>query len=286
MKAFIKWLIIAVTVAITVTVIRKHSVSSYSITDIYRFEEAQGALNVDAKTLVFFDIDDTILTSSDASARTKNWNWLFIIRLALNFPGLIKKSSWERVHSTIWTQTPRILIEPSVKDFIADLQNKGAVVLGFTAMETGTYGIINHFPEWRYQEVCNLGIQFSDHFKNKIFTNLPSFHGGYPELYKGILFANRDSKGAVLEAFLDSLDYVPSQIVYFDDGTNSLVNVGEICYKRGIPHQLYDYLGQDLLNGTFDTARALRQFEEVITTGHWTNHNDLTAKGSAPSVVK
>lgn len=44
-------------------------------------------------------------------------------------------------------------------------------------------------------------------------------------IYKGIIFSNESSKGDALVAFLEHLNYVPTEIVFFDDVMENLVDV-------------------------------------------------------------
>jgi len=193
-------------------------------------------------TLVFFDVDDTLLWLP-----WPTFTWPFRLRVLWNFPEFIHANRWEQIQSELWRQANFTLIEPVVVKLIDDLKSRGCIVLGLTSMESGSYGVIASMPEWRYESLAAFGITFTQKFGNHVFRNFPLYRENYPMLYKGILCANQQSKGKVLEAFLTQLDVRPKKIVSFDDDPSALQSIQDACAKLHVPATCYQYTGAEEL---------------------------------------
>ena len=193
-------------------------------------------------TLITFDVDDTLLWLP-----WPKFSLLFRLQVLWNFPEFINANRWEQIYSELWWQANFKMIEPAVVQLIDTLKSRGCLVLGLTSMESGSYGVIPSMPEWRYQTLAHFGIKFTKKFGNHIFKNFPVYSDSYPMLYKGILCANQQSKGKVLEAVLTQLDVHPKKIVSFDDETSALRSIQEVCSKLHIPVACYQYVGAENL---------------------------------------
>lgn len=213
-----------------------------NIKTISTFDDARNELNnVDSKTLVLFDVDDTLVTQPD------------FITKACYFPAI----KWELLYSYVWANYPRVLIEQQVVDIINNLKKKGAYVLALTHMESGSFGVVESIPKWRYKRLKQNGITFSANFRNMIFENFPMYEDSKPLLYKGILFANKQDKGSVLEAFLKRTGLKPSRILFFDDLIENLQSVSKVCKKRRISCLLFNYRGTKIVHD-FDFFKQVR----------------------------
>lgn len=237
---------------------------------IYHYQEALSELAyTDANTLIVFDIDDTITSSPDMFARMSYWPWWFKMRLAWSFPHFFNIEKREATLSVVWRQAPRMLIEDTIVTMIQDLQKKGCIVLGLTAMQTGGYGDISDFPQWRFEQLSKMGIVFTQRYDNKIFEELPTYRGNKPMLCGGILCTNQHDKGKVLAAFLDYAQIKPTKIISFDDNKNHLHSIGLLQKHYDIPCILFEYRGACLLPGTWNTRRALKQLKMVEHKKQW-----------------
>jgi Protein of unknown function (DUF2608). len=211
-------------------------------------------------TIVFFDVDETILTSPE----TCQFPLLFRVRLLWNFPQFINFSTWECAHSLLWDNSHMALIEPMVVSFIKQLQAQGCVVLGLTSMASGEYGMIPNLPIWRYEMLRGMGIEFSQKFGDCILDDLPAFRNNYPVLYKGILCANQEPKGDVLQSFLKQFALHPRKIIFFDDAVNNLQSVGDACEGLSIPVTLYHYTGADRIRKQWDGDHVLQYLKNLV----------------------
>jgi hypothetical protein len=253
------------------TMYRAHKLR-YPVQSIRSFEEAQEILDsCSLGTLILFDVDDTLISASDflVGKGIGGTPWWFRLQICLRHPTLLNPKIWEHVYSIMWQKAHRELIEPSIADTIVALQQKGCTVLGLTSMESGSYGVIPNFPLWRYEMLAKMGITFTSIYDNTTFTKLPTYRGTQPILYNGILCCNQQSKGDVLDAFLNYYDLSPQHIIFFDDEIANLQSVGAACSKHHILCTLFKYDGYQKIIDTWDTKRAMEQIDILVATGHW-----------------
>lgn len=239
---------------------------------ISSFREFKGfGQKCDEHTLIFFDVDDTLIYGPDLFPWKKSTAcfWWFRFRAVIAHRCLLKPSAWEHYYSIMWQQAPRHLIESKSVIFIDTLKAQGCRVFGLTSMETGSYGVIPDMPEWRYAMLASLGIEFTQDFGTKIFSSLPAYRDNYPMLYKGIVCANGLRKGPVLGAFLDTLDFKPTQIIFFDDREKELQSVGAECKKHAIPCELYRYDGYKEIPDRWSMDWALKQLNGLVVEEKW-----------------
>jgi hypothetical protein len=86
-------------------------------------------------------------------------------------------------------------------------------------------------------------------------------------LYNGILCANQESKGKVLETFIYKNNLSPDQIFFIDDSQQNLKDVQKACKRMNIPCHLFHFKGVD--KKTVNTDIAFSQIENLITNKKW-----------------
>lgn len=176
--------------------------------------------NLDKKTLVVFDVDDTLIRKKKEQG----------------YPSI--SNGADLIHDT----TPQL---------IRDLQEKEVKVIALThnlsEKETmnwldSTQGEIMPFYQFRFRQLAQekIGIDFSGAFPNIEHTYLSistafstCFHiSRHPCFYKGIIFTNTISdKGIVLSAFLDQFELSPNFIIFIDDNLQQNIVVAKSLEK-------------------------------------------------------
>lgn len=249
------------------------------IIPIDSFAQAADALaQADQKTLILFDVDETLIMPASIAMRSatkeKHKQWLKqtidTIFNSLPHPQDYYFDNWDM------SEQPFMLIEPSIVATIASLQERGITTLGLTLASSGTIGrFIPLYPEFRHNTLHDLGINFDkSNLTNITFTNLTENKGTHPMLYKGILYANLGSKGAVLGAFLDTLSWKPHTVIFFDDSLKRIHEVrNELC-KRKIPCICYHYKGAEHVPGELDKNIALLQFNYLAEHEQWLSDDE------------
>ena len=244
-----------------------HTISSYQ----------ESLPDVNENTLVLFDVDDTLITSP--ALNPNYFTWWFKLLFVLRYPTYIF-TNWENAYSLLWTTVPFTLTESSVIKVIKNFQEKHATVLALTSMESGSYGVIESMPAWRYTMLQHMGIEFSQQFADHMFENFPAYRSNYPTLYKGMLCANQQNKGEVLQAFLTYAKFKPSHIIAFDDSLNALQSIGKTCEAASISCTLIQYTHPKTPD-TWNTWQALKQFEYFIKDHRWMNDVISDEKGTS-----
>ncbi|MCK4264887.1 DUF2608 domain-containing protein [Candidatus Babeliales bacterium] len=259
---------------------QKHTLLDKNIKSINSYSEILEPMKEwDENTLILFDVDDTLISSHDKLGKGDIYPFplWFTIRMVLKHPKIIFSSVLEEYYCRVWKQVERFLIEPEIIPLIKNLQKQKCIILGLTAMESGSCGSIKSMPEWRYDMLKKFGIEFNKKFDDHSFTNLPLHRNNNPVLYRGIICTNQENKGLVLEAFLNYSNLKPEKIIFFDDLNKSLQSVAQTCKKRKIPFECYQYLGAKDFADKWNTERALLQMDNLIKYNKWITDKEADA---------
>lgn len=127
-------------IAIGIFTFNKKPIQDLGIKQIDSYAQALPILKkCTNKSLILFDVDDTIISAYDVVARTVIPGWLKKL-VILQHPSMIRKDTWEYAYSIMWDQAKRFVIEALVIDIIKELKARGCTVMGLTGMETGALG--------------------------------------------------------------------------------------------------------------------------------------------------
>lgn len=270
-KKIVIWIgVLGIALALGISI--RHTMPShlYPATIIHSYDQVQDVLAAcDSSSLVIFDIDDTLLACQDVLARGFEWPWWVWVHVAWHFPQFLKRSVWEYYNSLTWGRAPRSLVEPQVTAMIDQLKKQGALVIGLTTLETGSYGLIPNMVQWRYDMLASFGIYFSLICKDRIFFNFPAYRGFYPALYRGILFTNHQTKGDVLQQFLKECEVHPHHVIFFDDQPHNLQSVGHVCHHLGISCSLYQYAGVYRIAPHWKMEDLIKRISRVMQLHRW-----------------
>lgn len=259
------------------------------IQEIDSFKEVKTILeNVDPQTLVIFDIDDTLFSPENIYFQT----WFFTNEKGKAFHKKVQeyietkenpKEYYKKLVAKEMRDSQNILIEPIISDIIQNLENKKIKTIALTSFNTGSMGgdIILSLPQWRYEKLKNKGIDFSPSFGNQeiIFDHFTSKAHRHPMFYKGILLTDAFSKGEILGAFLDRVNWKPSNVIFFDDRLNYLESVEEEMKNRGIPFKGYLYKGAQHLPRKIDKEILDIQLQ------HLKKHNEFISDEEAREIL-
>lgn len=256
-------------------------VHSTGIKEIYSLSEAEAVLNnLDPKSIVFFDVDEVLIFPIDKIHLPKFFLVDPIKSLKIEFEIKIG-SRIEVVWSKVMMQAKRVLVEPSIIiNLITSLQNRKVIPLGLTKMRVGSFGMIDSLKEYRINQLKNLGVVFENNSippvfnKDIVFTQCAKNFNDYPEFYRGIIFSNESPKGEILAAFLDCLNYIPKQIVFFDDILDNLVSVQQEVEKRNIDYHGYHYKAVDNIAGQVNYEIAKFQLDYLHKHENWISEQE------------
>lgn len=212
------------------------------------------------KTLVMFSIDDVLIYPKDALMQHWRSDWQ---------PEGVR--TWTDEEDTIaWMGTTFQLMDPDGPKLIDRLYQKGIPTIGFTSFAMDQGGLVASIPQWRSEQLEELGIHFKGN--HELFFTVPE---GFipPSFENGILYCgdyykkDKTNKGKILALYLDSIDWTPECIVLVDAGKKHLISVEEELSRRGIPFLGFYYLPKeyDLL----DEKIAEMQYKMMIEQKKW-----------------
>jgi hypothetical protein len=167
---------------------------------------------------------------------------------------------------------PLETVENDTTEIIRSLQQQGTKVIALTAGLVGAIRNVNNMEQWRFAQLKQLGLDFSQSFidlQDITFTKLPNYRGNHPRFYKGILLANggkgQSSKAATLIAFLNRVYFTPKLIVLVDDRRKILNEVAVILkeYNKEITFIGIEY--------TASSTYSLGEIEFEVFKNFWQN---------------
>lgn len=190
------------------------------------------------KTLIIFDVDSTLTTVSDPDLRRQSIQHHHAIYDELVSP--LTPNQKRIFNHLLVMESPSQLVEEDFPKLIRFVQKKGAWTLAFTAAKTGAIGVMPSFPEWRYQELKRLGIDFSEYYpKNILFTKLSDYGGDFPGIERGIVYSgHKCDKGEVLILVLEEISWVLNhieEIIFIDDKEENVLLFAKVL-NESYPH--------------------------------------------------
>jgi hypothetical protein len=221
-------------------------IESNKISDVLKY--------VDEKTLVLFDIDNTLIWSVEEFGSLE-WSTHTSGRLCKNGMSLdeaITKTCtiFLQIHDLISFRT----IEPDTISVLDELDKKNISNMALTKrvfwLNTPTI-----------KQLSSVGIDFSKnplHEKEIIFDDTFGFDKGV--LYSGLY----EEKGDALIKLLEKIDHKSDNILFVDDSDNHAREVYETLNSYGIPTTCIRYGAADHRSVTFDPAQAEQELLKVI----------------------
>ena len=198
-------------------------VETNKIEDIYTYLKPD---DYNAKTLIIFDIDNTLLKTKSHLGSDQ---WFYATVHYHENKGM---SHQDAINATL----PHLLqimfhswmlpVEPATVKIVNNLQKRGTTVIALTARSLDlTYRTI--------EQLDHVGI----HFIGKGPAKCPIKYGSaQPALYiNGIIFCGNYDKGEVLAYWLTQINYHPRKVIFIDDKMKNIKSVEEALHKRGYP---------------------------------------------------
>lgn len=245
------------------------------ILEINRIDEASEKLShVSPSSLVLFDVDYTLLLPQDAIMQPCGE----VLRKKYRKEILEKtphdsaqKYTPDDLFSRVWLAQKNGLVEDKLPSVIADLQKRSIKVMGLTAAVGEKFGVIPSGADWRIEELRRCQISFAPAFPDHAVLRFPSLTTkSYVPLFQGgILFSALAPKGAVLEAFLQAIQWKPEEVVFFDDRLPYLQSVEEAMARMGIPFLGFYYRAAEQIPCHLDAVVADLQMRTLSQEGIW-----------------
>jgi hypothetical protein len=223
--------------------------------------------SLDENALVVFDIDYTLIVPLDrvlASCGEKYWQQFIKKLRTLGEEG-------EQLGSVISLQSEVVLVNREALCLLDLLKSRKIKIVALSAMPAGRFGVISNAEQWRVDQLCALGIDFSWAFPEIDSLTLDGFDETkpLPVFKRGVIASSRYPKGKVLVAFLRNIDWKPSTVVFVDDRMEYIESVEQELEKEGIRHISIHYTEAIDQPCELDQQLADVQFNHLMQQGRW-----------------
>lgn len=183
--------------------------------------------NMDEDVIIFLDVDDTIIAPVSSMFRVEPYKHI-IDELKSN------SHMYENYEEIVgnWRLKRKVqLTDEEWPNVLNNIKRKNKVY-GLTKMHTGKFGNIKSVEEWRYKELSNMDIVFSQSDElTKHVTHL-SDTLNCPVFYKGIFLTGYAKKSEVLQIYRDAIGF--NKIVMVDDSAEQIEDIKSYCQSNGI----------------------------------------------------
>ncbi|MBS0634587.1 MAG: DUF2608 domain-containing protein [Verrucomicrobia bacterium] len=219
------------------------------------------------KSLVVLDVDRVLIEPKDAIMRLPNQRLLWELRQ--KYGSHLSQQEHANLSSLVTLQEGTRLIDPRAVEFINHCKAKNIPIIALTATAVTGFGKIRSVPDWRVNDLARLSIEFSTLFSDCTLTQVNG-KGPSPVCKNGIIFTGGYSKGDVLEAFLDTVGFMPDKVLFVDDLLYNLYSVQNSLDDMGVEDiRVYHFLGADKIPNTIDVEKADRQIKTLIEEQTW-----------------
>jgi hypothetical protein len=231
------------------------------------FKRLSDLLNqADQKTLVVFDVDETLTTADDVA---KHPNYVQFLRKKITgFP----KEKWDYFWSILFRDQSFHLVDGCMPDRIQKLQKQGIRLVALTAIPIGSFGVISHFEELRSQRLKRVGIDFEVSWKDFNPCHFQWIKTGF---YKGIIASDSCQKGEVLERFVTCCCPNIKKIMFVDDSKNNIDSVEQFAKASGFESLCVHYTAvKDRPAKLFDRQRTEFQLKVLEKEHKWISDSE------------
>jgi hypothetical protein len=238
MRNFFKIIILIIT-TLTISTALCYADEENNFVKIRSFEEIKPKLlelleqRNPAKTLFVIPLE-IIFRPKDEGFKNQDKNYLSLAKRAY---AKIKESQKIYAKEVSLIEYENELIDPSLPDLIATLQEKGGNVIIMTNNLSGPYNGINYLEIWTLNFLRKHNIDLAQGIfaeKSFVLNNMTKVKGTYPTFYKGLLSCNREGRDnsyhQVLSTFLAGIMFLPDTIVMVQSEISDL-NVAEMQFK-------------------------------------------------------
>ncbi|MDP3532128.1 MAG: DUF2608 domain-containing protein [Alphaproteobacteria bacterium] len=243
------------------------------ISDINKVQEI--FKNATADSIVLCDIDDTIITPKSKMFR---YNSEF-----KNLIDVIKKNrenipNFNTIIGNWRLNRKAMLVSPLWPSIIADLKTKNIPTYALTQLDTGKVGPIESMEEWRYQELKNLGIEFTNKFNEKEnYIVISSDQGtSHAVFHKGFFLTGLHLKDQLVKEIISVQK--PDHIYFIDDRKDHVIAVEEVAKESSIPYTGIVYKGVELLDEKPHELVVNEQKKQLLENAQWLEDEEVEQK--------
>lgn len=199
---------------------------------------------IDAKTLVVFDIDNTLLRQ-DSMIGTHQWGDFLAERATRAGIDLkVAKESQYKAFADVQAAVKVVPVEAEALDVLNQLSKSGISHFALTARNA------------KLKEITIKQLQALKHDFAKSFPKLKKMGVIKEHLKQGVIFANSTPKGELLKKIVDQSEQKYKRIIFVDDKLYNLESVEKSMDDQSIELISYRYAAADSFVNGFDPVLA------------------------------
>lgn len=247
--------------------------------NLNQFEET--LKTIDQQSLVLFDVDETLLFPKDLILNhyaKEIWNRY--AKETIDNPEIVLPGKCDDQYflGQVFSKIEYEVVDPKIVEIVRSLQSRNIKTIAFTKMFVGSFGIISSMEDWRIEHLKKHQFDFSGAFPQFQEMKINVLSTGISSLFKkGVLCANKQAKGPVLIAFLEAIQWRPSQVIFIDNRLDYLKSVEIALEKTGIEFIGFHY--RDVENRPCVVNEHLAKFQlmHLAKTGEWLSDQEASA---------
>lgn len=211
------------------------------------YEVSSDLLYAPKNPWIIVDLDDVVFEGQEALTHTL---WLEATIKGFKELGVCEQEAW-KISYPCWIEFQERgsvkLIESCFRDLFSELAKNNHTVFIYTERSSSE-------KDLTLRQLDSLGIHVP-HPQISFLSQPDAF-----EFCSGVLFGGERHKGPALQHFLDSVDNLPSKIIYIDNNANNVLRIADLCKSRHIPFLGITYLAQKLHPPVYQPDIAKTQY--------------------------
>jgi len=234
------------------------------------FEQIRAEMKrADQNSLIFFDVDDTIITPKSNLFRPHSKYYHLIDDIKKHIDTI---PNYREIISNWRLQRKIVLVDNRWPEFIKSLNLANKNVYAITAMRSGSFGAIDNLEDWRYRELKSAGVMFNGEFLGSDYiealpADLASKIDTPAVFYKGFFMTGLYSKGSVMRYILENQP--ASKVFFVDDREDHVKDVGKVCAEFGLSYSGFIYRGIDLMKSRSPDYLMEFQKQKLMEESTW-----------------
>lgn len=199
---------------------------------------------IDAKTLVVFDIDNTLLRQNSMIGTHQWGDFLAERAIRAGIDPKVAKESQFKAFTEVQPVVPVVPVENEVIDVLAQLTQEGVSHFALTARNP------------QLQSITLKQLKILKHDFAKSFPKLKKIGMLKKHLKGGVIFSGATPKGELLKKIVDNAERKFTRIIFVDDKAYNLESVEKSLAQSSIELKSYRYGAADPFLKSFDPVIA------------------------------
>lgn len=184
----------------------------------------------------------------------------------------------ERI-GAVYIKRKESVLDPHAKGLIGTVEKLGVPIFATSRIPViAQAGAAGFLPEWRFNEMLNLGFSFSATFPKVNTLFLDSTEEGVEPacFHKGILFFSRHDIGSVVVEFLQKNEFYPHRVIVIDSHRENLEKLEVALGELNIRLLGFHYVPSVLKEAIVNPETVERQFHHLLENKEWLSDEEAS----------